>query len=130
MIIRINNNFSTVFHEKGIHFNTSGEGSIENYFLASKAKQNVYLIIKEALNNTLKYASATEVIMLIKIDKHHIHIILSDDGTGFDISKVKNKGHGLTNMHIRAEDINAHFHITSIIGEGTKVHFSFKTDTR
>jgi len=130
LIIRIKNNFSTVFHEKGIHFNTSCEGNIEKYFLASKVKQNVYLIIKEALNNTLKYASATEVSMLIRIKEHHIHIILSDNGKGFEISKVKNKGHGLTNMHIRAEDINAHFEINSIIGKGTEIHFFFKTDTR
>jgi len=130
LIIRINNNFATVFHEKGIHFNTSGEGNIENHFLASKAKQNVYLIIKEALNNTLKYASATKVNMLIKIEEKHIHIIINDNGTGFDISKVKNKGHGLTNMHIRAEDINARFNIKSVVGKGTEIHFFFKTDIK
>jgi signal transduction histidine kinase len=128
LMIRVNNNFATVFHEKGISFTSSSNHNLEILGLVSKTKQNVYLIIKEALNNILKYASASEVSILIETHKQEIQILIKDNGIGFDLGKVKNKGHGLTNMHIRAEDINASIKIVSNIDKGTEIRFIFKAD--
>jgi len=126
LIIRINNNFSTLFREQGISFATESKTNIEHIILGAKVKQNIYLIIKEALNNILKYAGASSVKVAIENRNQEIYISIKDDGTGFDLSTVKNKGHGLTNMNIRADEIKAYFEIKSIIGEGTEIILVFK----
>lgn len=126
LIIRINNNFSTLFREKGISFVTESKSNIEQIILGAKVKQNIYLIIKEALNNILKYAMASSVKVAVENRNQEIYISIKDEGTGFDLSTVKNKGHGLTNMNIRANEIQAHFKIKSTIGEGTEIILVFK----
>jgi len=126
LIIRINNNFYTLFREKGISFATGSKTNIEHIILGAKAKQNVYLIIKEALNNILKYARASSVKVAVENRNQEIYISIKDEGTGFDLSSIKNKGHGLTNMKIRADEIKAYFEIKSIIGEGTEIILVFK----
>lgn len=126
LIIRINNNFYTLFREKGISFTTGSKWNIEHIILGAKAKQNVYLIIKEALNNILKYARASSVKVAVENRNQEIYISIKDEGTGFDLSTIKNKGHGLTNMKIRADEIKAYFEIKSTIGEGTEIILVFK----
>lgn len=126
LIIRINNNFPSLFHEKGINFITESKSNLEHIILGAKVKQNIYLIVKEALNNVLKYAEASSVKLRVEQQGQNIHLSIKDFGTGFDLSKVKNKGHGLTNMNIRAAEMNAVFEIKTILGEGTEITLVFK----
>jgi len=126
LITRINNNFSKLFQEKNIEFNISCNTKLENLLLKPVIKQNIYLILKEALNNILKHAEAKNVNIDIEDENKNIKIIIKDDGIGFDYKKMKGKGHGLTNMSKRAEDIKADFKITSIIGEGTLYELIFQ----
>ncbi len=118
LFMRFNKNFKELFKEKNIEF-TILNNLDENYILQPKIKQNVYLIIKEALNNILKYANPNIVILKAEINRKDIYISLEDDGIGFDMEKVKSKGHGLTNMQNRAEEIAAKLTITSEQGRGT-----------
>ena len=53
---------------------------------------------------------------------------VTDDGKGFDPETVKNKGHGLTNMNSRAEDMEAQFELRSAPGKGTEIILSFRPD--
>ncbi len=126
LIIRINSNFSTLFHEKGISFNNQSESNIDHVILGAKAKQNVYLILKEALNNILKYAEASKVDIRVRDNNSKISISIKDIGKGFDLSAAKNKGHGLSNMSTRAEEINARLEIKTIKGQGTEIILEFK----
>ena len=126
LITRINNNFSKLFQEKNIEFNTKCDTKIENLLLKPAIKQNIYLILKEALNNILKHAEAKNVNIDIEKENKNIKIIIKDDGKGFDYKKMKGKGHGLNNMLHRAEDIKADFKITSAIGEGTIYELIFQ----
>ncbi|MCD6544249.1 MAG: hypothetical protein J7K34_07045, partial [Flavobacteriaceae bacterium] len=74
----------------------------------------------EALNNILKYANPNKVTLKAKKNRNFIYISVKDDGVGFDLEKVKTKGHGLTNMKNRAEEIAAKFTIISKKGKGTQ----------
>jgi len=89
-------------------------------------KQNLYLILKEALNNILKHAEAKNVIIDIGTEKSKIKITIKDDGIGFDYDKMKSKGHGLTNIQKRAEDMGSKFDIVSIVGKGTVYELLFQ----
>jgi signal transduction histidine kinase len=125
LISRINNNFSVLFREKAIRFKIQKGTNTDMILLDAKVKKNVYLIIKEALNNILKYAEASEVIISIEYYEREIHLKIKDDGIGFDFAKKKHKGHGLSNMLERSYEINAHYDLISNINEGTEIMLVF-----
>jgi len=126
IVFRIHKNFATLFHERGIQFIVRPKTDTEKILLNYKVKQNIYLIIKEAINNALKYANAQLVEIGIEKRGQEIQISVKDNGIGFDISALKNKGHGMTNMRIRAEEINARIEIRSTQNEGTEIEVFFK----
>ena len=70
-------------------------------------RHNVFLIVKEALTNTLKHAAAREIHVQAKIAAHRLEIRIQDDGAGFipATPKTEGKQHGLINMQRRAEDM-------------------------
>ncbi len=121
LLVRINENFASLFREKGIKFKSFSNIVGDDIFLESKIKQNVYLIIKESLNNILKYAEAKNVKVNFENKETEIVILIEDDGLGFNIDEAKTKGHGLVNMSKRAEEINAEFNIKSVNKKGTKI---------
>jgi PAS domain S-box-containing protein len=69
----------------------------------------LYRIISELLNNTIKYAMATRVVinLMHNYDKNRIQIIYTDDGKGFNFENVleNKKGMGLYNMMQRVETL-------------------------
>lgn len=84
-------------------------------------RKNVFLIIKEAINNMLKYSNASFLkVELHCKDKNYI-LSVEDDGKGFDPQKTGLKGNGLANMKKRTEDMGGHFEINTSPGSGTKI---------
>lgn len=96
---------------------------------------SLYRIVQEAVNNALKYAAATEVVIKLNNDAEFINLTITDDGRGFDpeaeIKKNINKetGNGLTSMRERAELVKGKFSITSKIGSGTAVFVEVPLDS-
>lgn len=84
-------------------------------------RHNIFLIVKEALNNALKHAGATEVHLLAKIDNDVLEICINDNGRGFVPANAENGGHGMRNMRQRAEVLNGTFSVESTAGDGTTV---------
>lgn len=121
LLVRINENFSSLFRGKGIKFKSFSNVEGDDILLESKTKQNVYLIIKEALNNILKYAEAKNVAVNFENRKTGVIISIEDDGLGFNFEEAQTKGHGLVNMSKRAEEMNAEFNIKSVNKKGTKI---------
>ena len=74
---------------------------------------NIYRIIQELLNNTLKYAEASEVKIHFDFEGAHLKILYQDNGIGFDITAAKEKlpdrngGLGISNIEGRASLLNA-----------------------
>lgn len=67
----------------------------------------IYRIIQEFLNNVLKYARASNVVLNLRQTNKYISLVLYDDGIGFSMSEVK-KGMGMNNIEYR---VNALFGI-------------------
>lgn len=84
---------------------------------------NIYRIVQEAVNNTVKYAAAAHVSLNISETDHEITLSIKDDGIGFDISKIQ-LGNGLENMKTRAATIGAKFSIESNVKKGTSIVLS------
>lgn len=75
--------------------------------LSDEQKRNLYLVVKEAVNNTIKHAKATTVSIKMNFEQG-IAIRIQDNGIGFnDSTKTKTgSGNGLSNMKSRMEEID------------------------
>ncbi len=73
--------------------------------VSNKFKLAVFRIVQEELNNVLKHAKATKVIINLSQNKKSIVLTIADNGIGFDTGK-KRKGIGMDNIKSRAESYN------------------------
>ena len=88
----------------------------------------VMRIVQEALLNIKKYANANFVRVMMYMGDHQCHLLIEDDGMGFDEKSVANTddGHfGLKTMSERASRIRGELTIDSAIHEGTRIHLVF-----
>jgi signal transduction histidine kinase len=93
-----------------------------NKFTSEPAVIAVYRIVQEALNNIIKHAQATRVIVTMTCPRDSLVLTIVDNGRGFDRGIVKNnQGLGLTLMCQRAQLINGTLDIVSRLGKGTTV---------
>lgn len=88
-------------------------------------RKNIYLICKEAINNAVKYSGATELAVHFIGKEKWLHIIVKDNGQGFNPDSNKN-GNGLTNMRDRAEQIDGILNINTAPGIGCRVELQLK----
>lgn len=90
---------------------------IKHIKLSQQQRRNIFLIVKETLNNTLKYAEAANVFIKFKCLEDSCMIEICDDGKGFDITTTHRFGNGLINMKKRMDDIGGKYFIHSKISE-------------
>jgi signal transduction histidine kinase len=88
-------------------------------------RKNIYMIFKEALNNSLKYAQCKNIRLTLKQINNRFVMQLGDDGTGFDPGRELS-GNGLQNMKRRADEIGGTLVINSGPGKGTLVELTVK----
>ena len=101
--------------------------------LDSLAEINIYRITQEAVNNAIKYADSTHILVSLSSSKNILSIVVDDNGKGFDPSKVTrvkagDGGMGMTFMQERINYINGRLFLTSEIGKGTRVTFNVPID--
>jgi len=121
---RINQFARPICEAAGISYNQQSGGN-ENYKLRKEEKRNLYMIIKESINNSIKYADCSVIEVLIKNNGGKINISISDNGKGFDKNEIVS-GYGLKNIMRRSEEINYHAEINSSPGNGTLIYLEKK----
>ena len=89
--------------------------------VSSQIRHNITLAVKESLNNVIKHAKATEVIVRITFEKMVLTISVQDNGRGFNPAE-STAGNGLKNIKLRLESIGGSSFIESQPGKGTTVH--------
>jgi signal transduction histidine kinase len=78
-------------------------------------------ISREAVSNALRHGGASLVTVRVHQGDHEVCLLVQDNGTGFDPTTRRDGGHGLGNMHARAERLGATVRFSSQPGEGTRV---------
>jgi signal transduction histidine kinase/ligand-binding sensor domain-containing protein len=86
--------------------------------------RNIFLIVKEAMNNVLKYSNASVIVLALRFEQDYATLEICDNGCGLDISKDKN-GNGLINMKRRCEEAGGAFTLESNPGQGVKIRLRF-----
>src|SRR5262249_41873918 len=99
---------------------------LPNRRLPPDMRHNIFLVVKEALTNTLTPPSPKEVQREPKVTADSLEILIRDDGCGFDpngqVTEIKRDGLG--NMRRRAEVIGASLEIQSGPGKGACIHLA------
>jgi signal transduction histidine kinase/ligand-binding sensor domain-containing protein len=91
----------------------------------------LYRIIQEGLNNVVKHAAATEVILELKRDSNAVRFSLLDNGRGFLKTNRKSNGSlGLESIAERAKFLGGTFEIQSAPGKGTRLTVSLAVPPR
>ena len=82
-------------------------------------KRDLYLILREALNNSIKYAKARHISVRFYSSVAKVEMEVKDDGVGLDATNTI--GHGSVNMRQRAERPGARMRVVSAKGRGTSI---------
>ncbi len=97
-----------------------------NQRMESLAEINVYRIVQEAVNNAIKYAESSHIIVSLSHSAKMLSIVVDDNGKGFNPDEIKrvktgDGGMGMTFMKERIKYIDGRLFVTSEEGKGTRV---------
>jgi len=107
---------------QGLHVTMSITGADDR--LPHHIETAVFRIVQEALTNILKHAQAHRAGVEIAVTPQAVELAITDDGRGFDLSRVATRregGMGLMGMRERAELLGGTLHMVSRAGGGTRV---------
>lgn len=110
-----------VFHLSSKAGNITMPEFLPDSFINAAFRRNIFLVVKEALNNIVNHANATEISLSITLENNQFKLLIKDDGIGFDLHSKKLSGNGLVNMKKRIEELKGKFQITSENGQGSTI---------
>ena len=108
----------------GVRMDFKGEeGDIP---LKAQSGLALYRIVQELINNTLKHAKATKIIISLQKTNALLYLTVADNGSGFDLEYAQGqskgvRGLGLSNIESRVNMLNAKILYETAPGEGTRV---------
>lgn len=112
--------FRPLLKIKGIALDVHFDPGLEETKLKTENKRDLYLLMKEFINNSLKYSEATAIEIKANKRGKALQIMVSDNGKGFDLLAVK-RGNGLFNMETRAKRSGFQAKLQSAPGEGVQL---------
>jgi len=89
--------------------------------LTAEFRFNLFLVVKEALNNALKHSGGRTVLLKILLQPGQLELTVRDDGRGF-ASRAVEPGNGLKNLRNRVQSLGGQIAIESAPGAGTEIH--------
>jgi ligand-binding sensor domain-containing protein/signal transduction histidine kinase len=108
----------------GLRYRLDVPPQLPNTPVPPDVRHNVFLAFKEAVNNVVKHAQATEVWIRLRLELSRFTLEIEDNGrgpTGMDERKNRD---GLRNMRKRMEDVGGEFSIEPAAGRGTLVRLT------
>jgi len=99
---------------------------IESIKIREEQRRNLFMCIKEALNNIAKHAQASTIHIALQTQNNVIRFTVADNGKGFSEDGIRTFANGLKNMNNRMKQANGTFTVDSKPGHGTIVTFTLK----
>ncbi|HEX8332165.1 MAG TPA: two-component regulator propeller domain-containing protein [Segetibacter sp.] len=104
---------------KNVSLTFNCQPSVFHLKLSMEQRRNIYLIYKEAINNSLKYSQSALLQITIEEENKKLILLIQDNGIGFEPDH--HEGNGLKNMKNRAADIKGNLTITKHNNIGTSI---------
>ncbi|MEO6542153.1 MAG: ATP-binding protein [Ferruginibacter sp.] len=115
------------FEDTGINCKIEIPEKLPNIEVIGEIRRNVFLVVKEALNNILKHAKATEVSITLTRVEDGLTLYIHDNGLGINMNALRQFGNGLKNMKKRMEKIGVEFTIENKNGTLITMHRKVST---
>lgn len=103
----------------GVPVTVDLEGPLEQ--LPDAHRTCIYRMVQEALTNSARHAQPTEIRIAVHGNADRLHILVQDDGRGFDPGKSRARGLGLIGMEERVRELNGSISVLSQQGKGTTI---------
>lgn len=100
----------------------------EKPVLTNEHRRNILLVVKEAVNNSIKYSSASRIEVKCELEEACLRFEVGDNGKGFDAGG-EHRGNGLKNMKSRIQELEGVIRIWSEPGSGTRIQFDIPLKT-
>jgi ligand-binding sensor domain-containing protein/signal transduction histidine kinase len=108
---------------------------VPHHTLASEARHNLFLAFEEALNNVLKHAAATSVVVTMSVNPSELELVVADNGKGCPPAgapagaapaRAGRVGNGMKNMRQRLAAVGGECLVAMRPGAGTTVTLRFR----
>jgi len=97
--------------------------NIKNQRFNQNLEISLYRIVCELINNTIKHASASSLVLDIRMSQYEIRMVYTDDGVGFDTKKIfeDSSGIGFSSIFSRIDSFKGKIDVQSAPNEGVVV---------
>ena len=96
--------------------------------LSTEARHNLFLAVKESMNNIVRHSGATEVSLQMSCDEAGLTIVIEDNGKGMQVGDQSPGKDGILNIRNRIENLGGTFDLESRAGQGTRVRLHLPLD--
>jgi len=111
------------FHDTAVRCELDIPLNLPELTVTAEFRFNLFLAVKEALNNVLKHASAQSVLLKMVHLPGQLQLTIQDDGRGFAPETDLGRS-GLANLQTRVAGLGGQFTLKSAPGTGTSVFFA------
>jgi signal transduction histidine kinase/ligand-binding sensor domain-containing protein len=115
------------FQNTGVRCRLDLPAQLPDRAISTEARHNLFMAVKEALNNVLKHSAASEVRITLGLAEKQLTVTVVDNGRGFVPDQAHAVGEGLRNMKDRLEQIGGRLALKSAPGQGTTVRMEVET---
>jgi signal transduction histidine kinase len=105
----------------GISYSLDVPLNLPDIPVAAEVRHNLFMAVKEALNNAVKHAQATQIRFGLNYTGARLTVEIADSGRGFRLEEATTIGNGLENMRRRLQAVGGELQLQSEPGEGTTV---------
>lgn len=119
--LRIREFAAEMFEAKAISFELDFPPETVKLTLSMEVRKNIFLIVKEAVNNIVRHSRCTHATVAISIEDSMLSLSVCDNGAGIPGGSHAS-GNGLTNMRRRAGEIGGTLTFSPSNGPGTHVN--------
>jgi len=120
LLLRMKMHATKMLEAKGINYEIDIPSELASLHLPLGMRRRLFLIFKEAINNILRHAQPTRVVLTMRREGRTLTMTMADNGVGFDVHGAA-RGNGLHNMEERARTMGGELAITSSRGLGTTI---------
>jgi len=104
-------------HGVRLDFHAPSERTLRGIDLPPDRRRHLVLLFKEAVNNVVKHANASSVVVDLMLAPKRLRLTIADNGAGFD-ADARHTGHGLASIRSRVEAMHGTLRIESRAGGG------------
>lgn len=109
------------FQNTGVRCRLDLPPALPEHTLSTEYRHNLFMAVKEALNNILKHAGAAEARIRLAVADDRLTIAITDNGRGFAADRAHPGGDGLVNMRERLRQVGGSLRLESAPDRGTTI---------